>query len=85
VSGSRTGIGEPGDTPHLAGVVVAGLHGVRLPDGTLGDVLIDAGTVVGTAADTGVTSTQGIVRCNNVNGESTPTILDESTDSKSHR
>jgi cytosine/creatinine deaminase len=46
VSDSGVGIGEPGASPHLAGVAVSALHGVRLPDGTVGDVLIDGGTVV---------------------------------------
>ncbi len=45
MSGTHLGIGGAGSTPHLAGVAVAGLHGVRLPDGTVGDVLIDDGTV----------------------------------------
>ncbi|WP_214403828.1 amidohydrolase family protein [Pseudonocardia lacus] len=47
MSESRPGIGEPGGVPHLAGVAVAGLYGVRLPDGTVGDVLVDGETVVG--------------------------------------
>ena len=46
MSGSPLGIGEPGSTPHLAGVTVAALRGVRLPDGTLDDVLIADGQVV---------------------------------------
>jgi cytosine deaminase len=54
VSESPTGIGEPGASPHLAGAVVAALRGVRLPDGTLGDLLIDGGAVVADAPGPGV-------------------------------
>jgi cytosine deaminase len=53
VSESRTGIGEPGASPHLAGVAVGALRGVRFPDGSVGDVLIGDG-VVGAALGHGV-------------------------------
>jgi cytosine/creatinine deaminase len=54
VSESPTGIGEPGASPHLAGAAVAALRGARLPDGTVGDVLIDGGVVVPDAPGPGV-------------------------------
>lgn len=53
MSGSRQGIGEPGAAPHLAGVGVAGLYGVRLPDGTVGDLLLNGPTVVAQDAGAG--------------------------------
>jgi cytosine/creatinine deaminase len=54
VSESRTGIGEPGAVPHLAGTTVAALRGVRLPDDTVGDVLVDAGSVTADRSGAGV-------------------------------
>jgi len=54
VSESPTGIGEPGASPHLAGTAVAALRAVRLPDGTLGDLLIDGGAVVADAPGPGI-------------------------------
>jgi cytosine deaminase len=46
--------------PHLAGVEVAALCGVRLPDGTLGDVLIDRGLVVDGPAPGELDSAAGV-------------------------
>ncbi len=40
-----TAIGRPDGGAHLAGEAVGVLRGVRLPDGTLGDVALDAGVV----------------------------------------
>jgi cytosine/creatinine deaminase len=38
-------IGQPDGETHLAGEPVAALRGIRLPDGTLGDVALDGGLV----------------------------------------
>ena len=38
-------VGPADGAAHLAGTAVAALRGARLPDGTLGDVLLDGGTV----------------------------------------
>jgi cytosine/creatinine deaminase len=38
-------VGPAGGAARLTGTTVAALRGVRLPDGTLGDVLLDGGTV----------------------------------------
>jgi cytosine/creatinine deaminase len=38
-------IGPPDGEAHLAGEQVGALRGIRLPDGTLGDVVLDAGLV----------------------------------------
>jgi cytosine/creatinine deaminase len=38
-------VGPADGAAHLAGTAVAALRGVRLPDGTLGDLLLDGGTV----------------------------------------
>ena len=46
-------VGPADGTAHLAGTVVAALRGVRLPDGTLGDVLLDGETVTSAAARPG--------------------------------
>ncbi len=47
-------IGTPDGAAHLAGAAVGALRGVRLPDGTLGDVALD-GTVVSSTPGDGVT------------------------------
>ena len=38
-------VGAAADVPHLAGLAVAALRGVRLPDGSLGDVVLDGGRI----------------------------------------
>lgn len=38
-------VGPPCGAAHLTGTTIAALRGLRLPDGTLGDVLIDGGSV----------------------------------------
>ena len=44
-------VGPADGTAHLAGTAVAALRGVRLPDGALGDVLLDGGTVADAAGE----------------------------------
>jgi len=53
VNESRTGIGEPGASPHLAGAAIGALRGVRLSDGSVGDVLISDGVVGDALTDDG--------------------------------
>lgn len=46
-------IGEPDGAAHLAGVPVAALRGVRLPDGSVGDVFLANGVVSASTPGTG--------------------------------